>query len=316
MQAQLHAPEPRYAEARPHPMLVSRRGTGLRRLGASMESLALIHPGFRLDVSRNCNVVSDDRLLARAFERKGHLDRSQVMLVLEGRAVVRHGDDASYLGPGSMLLLPRRRGALVRQEGPSFLSVTIEWDAGTLGGRLGEPALQRALHAASLARAREVTDAIRSGLHAGDAPARFSEMVRVLREAGVPFDAPGPALFAGDIEPHLGVLSRALDESLSDLDRQPMVVDLEDAIGVSPRHVQRLVTRFHARYGFDAGGWRDALTRCRLRVGVALMTAPGAGTELVAGAVGYASSAALCHAFAESHLPAPSSIPGVVRDLQ
>jgi transcriptional regulator GlxA family with amidase domain len=45
------------------------------------------------------------------------------------------------------------------------------------------------------------------------------------------------------------------------------------------------------------------------------MTAPGATSDRVSLAVGYASPAAFARAFSDAHLPAPSNIARQVRDL-
>lgn len=292
-------------------VVASRRVSRAPRLGAALESIALAHSRFRLDVVRHRNVVCDERLFAHAFERRGRVDRPHLIVVLEGRARLDRPEGAQWLEPGGLALLPDRRACLVRREGSRFTSLALEWDPGTLGGAVADPRRGR-LTGGELARLRATVEDLADTPLVHDGATRLAAMLALLRTAGVPLEAHRAPQLAEPTPVHVALLSRALDQLLSDLATQPMVVDLEQALGVSPRHLQRLVAAYHERYGFDADGWRDALHRRRLQVAAALMTAPSARADLVASTVGYGSPAALCRAFAEVQLPSPTGVRAAV----
>lgn len=296
-------------------MIVSRRITAIPALEASLATHALVHSAFRLHVVRNHGVVSEDRLSLRAFERKGHLGRPVLTVVLAGRARIDVGGEARWLTPGELSLVPFKDSVVMRQEGARFESLALEWEPGTLGDRPRAWETAR-LPVAIIEQLRRLVDAV-ADPEADQAisAARFSAIVSLLRATGAPF-APTPAgALLEDVPEHMGSLSRALDLTLSRLADSPMMVDLDRALGVTPRHLQRLVTAFHQRYGYNATGWRDALNRRRLLLGAAMMTAPRATTERVALAMGYGSATAFCRALAQARLPSPSAISGTVAGL-
>jgi hypothetical protein len=288
-------------------LLVSHRCTHVPRVGASLESHALAHPNFRLDVTRNRNVTSDDRVWLNSFKPTRRRDRPLVIVVLEGRLQLFQTGVWLSADAGEMVVLPGHRALLSRRSGPRFLSLALEWDTGTLcgwprgGGRIG-----RVSNDCS-EELRHLADRVASeSFESSDAAGVLARVVSVFRGARVlPSWTRDDELFAG-MPPRSILLSRALDRLLSDLSQRPMLVDLERATGMCSRHIHRMVASLHARYGFDAAGWRDALNRRRLMVGSALMTAPGATVGLVASATGYGSRAALWRAFAEAKLPPPT----------
>jgi hypothetical protein len=279
-------------------MLSSHRCTGVTRLGAFLETHALIHRRFRIDITRNQNVVADERPWLRSFRRKGYTSRPVLVLVLEGRSWIEYDGRPLLVDPGSTVFLPCKLGMVVRSEGARFLGLAVEWDPGTLGGVGPASATVGRLPATDLHVLRAVVDALTAGPRdSAEAREIFSSMVGALQRGGAPLRVPGSEMLSDAQGPRVwqGVRT-ALDRSLSDLCARPMIVDLQDALGASPRHLQRLIASFHAQYGFDAGGWRDALRRRRMLVGTALMTAPGASTDVVSRALGYGSTTAFCHA--------------------
>jgi hypothetical protein len=296
-------------------MIVSRRITAIPDIGASLATHALVHSAFRLHVIRNTGVISEDRLSLRAFERKGHLGRPVLTVVLGGRARLECGGSARWLEAGDVSLAPHKDAIVMRQDGGRFESLALEWEPGTLGARPGHWETAR-LPGGVLERLRALVDAVAAtALHATVAASRFAAIVSILRAAGAPFDPVSPGCLVEHVPEHLASLSLALDSTLSGLSASPMMVDLDHALGVTPRHLQRLVTAFHERYGFNATGWRDALNRRRLLIGAAMMTAARATTERVALAMGYGSATAFCRALSQASLPSPSAVSRVVGEL-
>jgi hypothetical protein len=296
-------------------MILSRRRSTSRELHASLTTHALVHSAFRLHIVANEGVVSEDRLSLQAFDRKGHLGRPVLTVVLEGQARLEYQGVTRWLEPGDLSLLPDKNALVMRQQGSRFESVAIEWEPGTLGVRPGGWQTSR-LPSGALERLRPHVRAVTAhGFDGGRAAARFSAIVALLRGAGAPLARIEAGALVESVPEHMGALSRALDATLSNLSGRPMMIDLHRMLGVTPRHLLRLVTSFHGRYGFNATGWRDALHRRRLLLGAAMMTARGATSERVASAMGYGSPAAFWRGLAQAGLPSPGAVPRIVADM-
>src|SRR5688500_1424821 len=98
------------------PMLVSRRDTRCVQLGARVSTIALLHPGFRVHLVENEGVVAEDAIALRAFDRKGHVGRPALTVLLEGRARLRLEGEEVWLQPGQVACLPHKSGIEMRQE--------------------------------------------------------------------------------------------------------------------------------------------------------------------------------------------------------
>jgi AraC-like DNA-binding protein len=288
-------------------MLVSHRRSVAPALGALVETRSLLHPSFRLDVTHNERIVHDERLQRTLAYRRPDPKRSWLLAVVEGRMQVEGAGIARWLGPGDVVLARDRAGLLVRQEGERFVAVSVAWQDDTLARGLHGGARITRLREADFQGLEQAAATIAPHLTANAAGEAFRGALAHLRSV-VPFDVDAPSAWREEAPPQATILSRALDRTLSNLSRQPMMVDLEREVGVSSRQLQRLVARFNAHYGFDERGWRDTLVRRRMLVGCCLMTVPGATTDLVASALGYGSATAFCRAFAESRLPSPMNI--------
>lgn len=288
-------------------MLVSHRDTRCADLDARVSTIALLHTRFRIHLVENDGVICDDSLALRAFDRKGELGRPVVTIVLEGRARLRSCGLERWLERGSIAQLPSKSDVVMRQEAePRYVALVAEWDPGTLLD--GRPSAFDVCVRPDVLGAAE---AIAARLRSGDAGAA-AELAALVAGSGLqtaPFDAEEDAEARRFERP-----SAALDRALSLLDAQPMTVDLEQTLGLSARQVSRVVSELNARYGFNAGTWRDARNRRRLLVATALLSRPGRAIEDVARAVGYGSAIALCHAFANASLPSPASIAELVRE--
>jgi AraC-like DNA-binding protein len=298
-------------------MLRSNRVVQFPELGASLETRALVHEDYRLHLVRNRRVVCEDALVKRAFERKGAVGRPVLTVVLAGRARLRlDGGAARWLEAGEFALLPSKAALTMRTEGEQYASIALEWAPGTLAAR---PALSFGrLSPAALAALARCMPAVSTDdrVPVERTAAAFSSLLAVLRAEGLPL---APMRGHDLIEPvsaSTAQLSRTLDALLSRLDERPMAVDLDTALGLSARHISRLVSAFNARYGFNADGWRDTLRRRRITVGAALMSATGARTERVSASLGYSSPTAFCRAMAEAGLPAPGAVAREVHALQ
>lgn len=297
-------------------MLLSFRRVAVPELCASVATKALVHTRYRVHVIDNRNVVCEDELFLPAMARVGHVSRPVLTVVLAGRARVRlAGCFERWLEAGDVTLLPTKSVAM-RQEGSPFRSIAVEWEPGTLGGTVSSGVDCGRLDAIAFARVARTATELESCNEPLRASLLLAEVVALLRAFGGPFDP----VRAGDlIEPVTAPvvrLSRALDAVLSSLERSPTMVDLDDVLELSARQINRAVAQFNERYGFNASGWRDTRNRRRLLVGATMMTAPGAKTELVARAMGYASPTSFCHAFDDAGLPSPGVTADAVAKLR
>jgi hypothetical protein len=298
-------------------MLLSHRQIHMGDVGAWLDTHAVVHTRYRVHLVRRRNVVSEDALFLRGFNRMGHLARPTLTVLLEGRARIRAFDREYWLHPGDVSLIGAKAGVEMRQEAePAFTSLAIEWDLGMLstseqyGFAVGRVAAGDvgALQESSLGIAnREARIA--------DAAATTARLLSILRAAGVPFEVLTPQDLVEDVPQRVRHLSEALDGVLSHLEDKPMSVDLEGVLGVGPRQVNRIVGEYNQRYGFNAAGWRDTRKRRQVLAGATLMTAEGAVAERVAATVGYGSARAFCHALATAQLPSPTAIRHAVQNL-
>jgi len=298
-------------------LFLSHRVTHPRLLDASIETHAAVHTRYRVHVVRNRRLVAEDGLFLRTFDRKGYVGRPILTVLLAGAARIRAYGTERWLGPGDVSIVESKGVIEMRQEGAEYRSLVVEWEPGFFGdeppkgfqtGRVSE--LERAhLDALALELTQPELDAT------GGARA-IASALRRLRAAGLPFAAPeAEDLIEPVPEPALR-LSATLDVLLSDLSANPMAVDLDRALGVSSRHLTRLVAEFHRRYGYNAESWRDALCRRRITVGAALMSVPEATTDIVSRLLGYSSPTAFCRAVAEAQLPSPGRIGAAIEALR
>lgn len=286
-------------------MLTSHRCFAVPELRARMETHAVIGTPLRVHVVRLAGVVSEDRLLCGSFPRRGHVGRPMVTFLLDGRARLSTPEGERWLSPGTLALIPEKASVLMRQDGSDgFLCVNIEWDPGALGER------PRALDAGPLPPAAcDRLRALARELATAQEPSQsVATLLALARSLGCPVRAAPVDELSEAVDDQTRRLSRVLDALLSDLGGQPMMVDIHRALGVSDRTANRLVDQFNHRYGFNAASWQDTRTRRRIFTGACMMTAPGARTETVALAVGYASPAAFCRALSRVGLPSPGNI--------
>jgi hypothetical protein len=298
-------------------LILSYRKSEVPELGARFALRALVHPEYRLHVVDNRRVVAEDSLFLGAMARKGHVGWPVVTVVLAGEARVRAFGRDEWLRPGQVSVVAAKSAIEMRQQGDAFRSLVLEWKPGSpfgaitptafATGRLDAPALERL--------ARHAEGLLAPSLDDSDAALRARDVFATLASAGMPVAEDPPGL-AFEVPAQDRLVAGALDAALSDLSGRPMVTDLDRALGLSARHVSRVVAAFNARYGFNASTWQDTRSRRRLLLGSGFMTAAGATTELVARQVGYGSPAAFCRALAALGLPSPGQAREAVRALE
>lgn len=296
-------------------MFFSHRTVDLPEASALLATHAVVHSGYRVHAVLRENVVSEDGLLTRGFDRLGALGRPVATALLEGRARLRLPGHERWLAPGDLCVLADKAALLMRQEGPRYRSLVLEWEPGAWGARPEAPISVTALPA----EARRALEALSLDLAAEAPPVAAARSLPLawstLRALGVPLVETDADRLREPVSEPLLRLGRALDAMCSNLRGAPMLVDLEASLGLSTRQINRLVQDFNARFGFNAGGWRDTRNRWRLLMGATLMTASGATPEGVARAVGFASAATFSRALANVGLPPPGEIAAAVRAL-
>jgi AraC-like DNA-binding protein len=297
-------------------VFLSHRTVELPEASALLATHAVVHSGYRVHAVLRDNVVSEDGLLTRGFDRRGALGRPVATALLEGRARLRLPGEERWLGPGDLCVIAGKNALLMRQEGPRYRSVVVEWEPPAWGAR---PAAAIAVTSLSPA-SRAPIEALAAALLAAEgrvepALAALPPAWEALRGEGVPLAEAGAERLREPVAEPLLRLARALDAMCSNLRGAPMLVDLESALALSTRQINRLVQDFNTRFGFNAAGWRDTRNRWRLLMGATLMTAEGATPEAVARAVGFASAATFSRALANVGLPPPGEIAAAVRAL-
>lgn len=295
-------------------MLLSHRAIEATRIGASLATSAILHRCYRIHAVDNRAVVSEDALMLRAFERRGHVGRPCATIVLEGTARISAHDRTEWLDGPRAMLMDFKAAIVMRQQGHRYRSLVFEWDVPSMGGRpepfvdVSDPSLF--MHAEALWNALRSTRDSRA--HA-TLRAWVADTLAALRAAGAPIAPLATDALEEPIDPQIETLSRALDRALSAMDDQPMIVDLTDTLGLSARQLQRIVTAFHEQYGFNSRSWQDTRSRRRVMMGATLMTVEGATTEYVARVVGYRSPQSFARALQRAGLPAPAQIRAAVQ---
>ena len=285
-------------------------------LDALIETHALLHTAFRLHVVVRRNVISEDALLLQAFDRRGKLKRPMLTVLLDGRARLRGSGEERWLEVGDVSLIGDKVGVEMRQEGPSYLTLAVEWERGFLSTLTPRGFTAWKVTTRYIQELREQARIlVGRGLTVLEASGAAAKILAILAKAGAPFEPVAKEALVESVPPQMDRLNRALDTVLSHLEGGPAAVDLEEALGVGARQVNRLVAEYNHRYGFNASGWRDTRNRRQLLMGATLMTAPGAVAERVALAVGYGSARAFHRALQVAGLPPPSLIEEAVRGL-
>lgn len=296
-------------------MLFSNRMIHAPALGLHTGGYLFSHTRFRIALEVARELISDAGVFARAFSQASPASsRNVLFLPLCGIARIRRLGRESALRRGEFLIEEKQQGYLPRYEYAVVL--IVEWEAGYLTTRSFPPGSSGTISPSGVQHLRRIVGSLPLVGHGGQEASQVAAAIlSVLRTEGLPFD---PAS-AGDLdEPTddwIFQLNRAVDDAIQGLGRGPAILDLQRALGWSPRTIQRRLHENHRRYGLHSSGWRDLLLRCRLATGTNLLSAPGANPGLVAATLGYGSPHALRKAMIEAGMPAPAQIPSLVRQL-
>jgi AraC-like DNA-binding protein len=257
----------------------------------------------RVIALRSSRLVTDFELLERAAPFMTHCRRSQVTLVLEGRAYLldESGCERS-LAPGDVLFSDQLRGEPESFGGERSSVVIVEWDDDSLAPPWRRPAERARLSASEL-------DLARTALENADGRAIVETLIALLRGLGVGV--------ARDVRPALRLeaparvyeIVRLVDASLSALDRHPSLDDVADGLGVTRRQASRWLSEYTREHTPHAAGYRDLLHASQLEAAIQFLSLPDRPPiEHVASMAGYRSPVALCHAFSRRGLPTPRAI--------
>jgi len=249
--------------------------------------------------TRYANIVVDERILTRAFPIIAPPSRLQLVVLLEGRLSVGEPGAAFHVWPGEALLIVPEMTRVMRWVDARF--VDVEWtapDAAALTAprKLGRPDEAHV--------ARIVRGLVEDG---PDHRARFADAVELVRSLGVdiPID---PVALAGAPSDRDARLARAIGEQLANLADSASTLHFGEIAELSPRQLQRVVGEFAARYGMNAGNWRDMRNRWRVQLAAVLLSVPETSVGGVAKEVGYASTAAVARAFANAGFRPPTEV--------
>ncbi len=266
--------------------------------GRVLEVASLRRPEFVLRVTTYCDVIVDERLLTKKFPFVPSSSRVVCLMMLEGELCLFAKEHEVRAIPGDTLLL-----------GIPFMHSTwwknstcleLEWAPAGPSAVVPPCRLERV----DLKRARALSALIFD--RTSDQRSTLALAFDLFRSAGAPFEQTLESL-SGEPSGQDRRLALALEEPLAQQSNDA-TTHLGDTLGLSPRHLQRVIAEFHAHYHFNAGSWRDTRNRWRIQLAAVVLSRPGITVASVAKAVGFASSNALARAFAQAGFPPPTEI--------
>jgi hypothetical protein len=294
-------------------MLYSHRRHGPPFTDALVELDRVLAPTWVLRRARLSGVVQDERLTRSVLGRAASGTRASLSIALSGSSTFFIGASQLQIARGECLLTSSRVDPLVRCTDGTFLE--IDWDPrGSLGSMTTTDVERRTIGARTLdavetlaAELREARPESRASLGVAAKTA-----IEQLGAEGMRLDA---AAAARDLEDGASVdeqrLCDEIDRVLSHLEEGPHSVTIEEALGCSRRTLLRRTQSLCKRYllpGLAADDWRTVRDSYRLLIGTIFATHPEMTTRTLATMLGYASSDALCHAFANAGLPSPAAL--------
>lgn len=103
-------------------------------------------------------------------------------------------------------------------------------------------------------------------------------------------------------------VAAALSVALSQLERNPQMIDLLDEAGVTERQLLRDLVDVQARFGIVKRGWRDTLNYWRLASATMFLGVEHLSVSEVAKAVGFANTTTMARAFRNAGLSQPTVV--------
>ncbi len=267
---------------------------------ALVEVVALRRPDLVLRRTRYARIVVDERILTRAFAWISPPSRLQAIALVEGRIAIEAGDETIESSAGDVLLLTPPMASRARFERTLYLD--LEWDSADAAALPAPRVVGRASPDALLALGETLADPARPHR------AVFADAFALLRKAGVPLEALSADALTGGPSDRDERVARAIEAQLSNLATKASSLHFGEIAELSPRQLQRIVEELAARYGLNAGNWRDMRNRWRIQIAAVLLSVPELTLSAIADEVGYASAAALTRAFANAGLPPPSEL--------
>ncbi len=254
-----------------------------------VSAISLRRPELAVRRTDYVSAIVDERILTRAFPWIGESQRWIALAVLRGRVEW----SAVRALPGDVVLLRLEDMAKGRFVDASFLE--LEWRPDE-GVPLPGPVLVRAG-----ASGFEVL-----GAHLEDDHADVRETLRrafeIFAASGISHGLSVEKLVGGPNEDDVAFV-RALDAQFATLATAADTDRLGEALGLSPRQVQRRFADYACKMHISALSWRDLRNRWRVQLAVVLLGNAGVRVEEVAEEVGYASAPALARALAAHGLP-------------
>jgi len=267
--------------------------------GPVLEIMSLRRPGLLLRWTAYHRIVVDERLLTRSFPLVIPPTHLMAVVMLDGQLDLHEPQGGLRLVAGEAALLGARSTQRARWQSATYLD--LEWADADQAARLRPLKLR----APDPARTRRLAAALRDP--AAEQLETFALAFELFRSIGVPLDSSIDGL-PGEPSERDRRLARALEEQLAHLASRATTVHLGDATRLSPRQLQRVVHDFHARYGMNAGNWRDTRNRWRVQVAAVLLSRLELTIAEIAADVGYGSPNGLARAFAKAGLPSPAAV--------
>jgi AraC-like DNA-binding protein len=275
-------------------------------LDAAHVAIELRTPELRFALHRGRNVSSDYALLARASP---FLDRPArgcgLTVVLDGDARFEEDGRRAWLSAGDLVVNDHARRATEAHAGTTSTVLLVEWSPDFAGAPVVGP-----FEVARLSdRERERLGVLASAFERFASADAIVETFDLLRALGLPFER----LTSADLErartprEHQDIAD-AVASSLSRLDALPVIEEVEGALAMSSRTLNRRLGAIADEYALSWEHWRSAVHLTRVLSALRLLAAPGATTERVARLAGFRSAAALCHTFAAAGLPSPGEL--------
>lgn len=267
---------------------------------ALVEVAALRRPDLVLRRTRYSRIVVDERILTRAFTWIAPPSRLQALAVVEGRVAIEAGEGTLDLSAGDVLLLTPAMASRARFERTQF--VDLEWDSDAAADLRAPRIVGRVSPETLLGLGAALADTARPHR------AVFADAFAVFRKVGAPLEGLSAGALAGGPSERDERIARAIEAQLSNLATGASSAHFSELADLSPRQLQRVVEELAARYGLNAGNWRDMRNRWRIQIAAVLLSVPELTLSAIADDVGYASAAALTRAFANAGLPPPSTL--------